>query len=121
MTEVHSLIARQVAESVSSSQILQRHALLLLRGGAASSALVAAASSTLNDDAEHDTITSPQLSQVITSTSGGAQEGLIGSPEGKAVVLLAVSMALHYLGKTGLAMTLTRCQSTRSSVVYEFY
>jgi hypothetical protein len=95
MMEISSHLVQQIPFSAATS--LNHHALLNhLRGGAASALLA----------------TTAATAAVATARVGGGGDGVVVSselpsesflgmamsPEGKAVVLMAVSMALHYLG-----------------------
>jgi hypothetical protein len=89
------------------SAALHRHAILMnLRGGAgAAAALLAAtaAATTVTGGATGDVaaVVSKNNSAKKKNAVSSSTESFLGltmSPEGKAVVLMAVSMALHYLG-----------------------
>ena len=95
MTEITSHLAQQMIPfSVSAAASINHHALLLnhLRGGA-SALLATTAVTSLAKVGVGD--------GVVGSATLPSSESFLGmamTPEGKAVVLMAISMALHYLG-----------------------
>jgi hypothetical protein len=99
MLEITSHLAQQMIPFSSAS--LHHHALLLnhLRGGASALLATTAAATAVATTATG--VGGGRDGVVVGSAALPSEESFLGmamSPEGKAVVLMAISMALHYLG-----------------------